>query len=48
MGKKSFFGRAALLALCLAAAVRYPGYRLAQNYVNKLGLRAFLNHDRRF
>lgn len=33
MGKKSFFGRAALLALCLAAAVRYPGYRLAQNYV---------------
>ena len=33
MGKKSFFGRAALLALCLAAAVRYPGYRLAQNYI---------------
>ena len=33
MGKKSFFGRAALLALCLAAAAFYPGYRLAQNYI---------------
>ena len=33
MGKKSFFGRAALLALCLAAAACYPGYRLAQNYI---------------
>lgn len=33
MGKKSFFGRAALWALCLAAAACYPGYHLAQNYI---------------
>ncbi len=33
MGKKSFFGHAALWALCLAAAACYPGYRLAQNYI---------------